>query len=181
MKAHRSKCHSRGVSLIELLAVISIVAILAVVAESSFSSTIAGSRVRAEANNLLGDLEYARAEGVKRGQPVTVCESSDSLTCTGGLDWNPGWIVFNDINANGAVDPGEAVLRVQPQVKGGNSFVANNQLAWITFNRDGYAVGVPAGTQLTLHDPSANPSLTRCLTVSMVGLLSVQRAGGTCQ
>ncbi|MDE2220503.1 MAG: GspH/FimT family pseudopilin [Gammaproteobacteria bacterium] len=172
--------HSRGLSLIELLVVIAIAAILAFVADAAFQSTISGTRVRTEANNLLGDLEYARAEAVKRGLPVTACPSTDSLSCSGGFEWNSGWIVFTDPNANGVVDPGEVVLHLQAPVPGGNSFVLNNLVKSITFNRNGYAIGLPAGTQLTLHDRTANPALTRCLTISMVGLLAIQRAGGTC-
>jgi type IV fimbrial biogenesis protein FimT len=133
----------------------------------------------AEINGLLGDLQYTRAEAIKEGQTVTACVSADNATCAGSAAWNSGWIVFSDPNANGQVDAGEAVLRVQKTFVGTDSFLASNGVTAITFNREGFATGIPNGTLISLHDVTAATSRTRCLAITLVGLMTSQLYGTT--
>ncbi len=171
---------SSGVTLIELLTVIVIVATLLAVGTSSFKSVTNSNRVTAEINGLLGDLQYARGEAIKEGQTVTLCVSTTGTSCTGGTSWNGGWLVFADANGNAVVNAGEAILRVQNPFTSTDTLTTNNNVTAFTFNREGYAVGVVAGTLVTLHDATVKSTWTRCLSVSMVGLMAVQLYGGAC-
>ena len=172
-----------GFTLFELMIVMLIVGVLAAIGVPSFKYVTSSNRVATEVNSLLGDMQYARAEAVKEGEPVTVCVSTDGTSCaTNDLDWNHGWIVFGDSNptnpGNHVVDSGEPILRVQsafPQ----DTFVADNNFSWATFNREGFAsTGTTNNVTITLHAPNNESQWTRCLTVTLVGMLSVQRAGG---
>jgi type IV fimbrial biogenesis protein FimT len=173
---------SRGFSLIEMITVMSIAAILVAIAVPSYQYVTNANRIASEGNGLLGDLQYARAEAIKEGQGVSVCVSSDGKTCTGGSNWQNGWIVFSDVNGNGVVDAVDAVLRVQAPFSGSDTFVATPpNLAVVTFNREGFAA-VANGTVITLHTAPVVNAYTRCLLVGLVGLMAIQPYdGNTCQ
>ena len=106
---------SAGFTLIELLTVITVVAILFALGMPSYRYVTNANRISGEVNALLGDMQYARSEAIKEGQPVTVCSSTNATTCSNQTSWRNGWIVFTDVNGNGAVDGvNDAILRVQP-------------------------------------------------------------------
>ncbi len=179
---------AHGFSVSELMVVMAIVAILMTVGAPSYRYIMNSYRMSAEVNGLLVDLQYARAAAIREGQPVTTCVSSDRLTCTGGGNWAGGWIVFSDPNANGAVDAGEPVLRVQATFTGNvpDTFNASNAVTAVTYNREGFATtaaGFP-DTTITLHDPTATAAWTRCLWITPVGLLTTEtpanNPSGTC-
>jgi type IV fimbrial biogenesis protein FimT len=125
-------------------------------------------------NALLGDMQFARGEAIKEGQTVVICSSTDGATCSGKTKWNTGWIVFSDINANGAVDAGETVFRVKNAFNSSDSFNADNTISAVTFNREGFAPGGNIVT-ITLHDSTADAKWTRCLKINIVGMLMTTR------
>lgn len=178
--------NERGVTLLEAVVVMTIVGILAAIAIPSFRYVTNANRIAAEANGLLGDMQYARAEAVKEGQTVTVCVSTDQASCSANnTNWQNGWIVFSDVNGNQTVDKGtDTVLRVQLPFTGTDTFVANNNVAAVTFNREGFATGggIANGAVITLHATPLTNASTRCLSVTLVGLVSVLTYDGViCQ
>ncbi|MGH8149476.1 MAG: GspH/FimT family pseudopilin [Steroidobacteraceae bacterium] len=166
-----------GVTLVELLTVIAIVAIMMAIGVPSYRYINTSYRISAEVNGLLGDFQFARAEAIKEGQTVTVCISADGATCAAGTTaWQTGWIVFSDANGNQTVDASDTVLRVQSAFTGTDTFEPSDGLSSaVTFNRDGFAFNLPGGAtlMLTLHDATDNSAWTRCLDMSMVGLMAV--------
>ena len=167
-----------GFTLLELMIVILIIGIMAAIGVPSYQYVTNSNRVASEVNSLLGDMQYARTEAIKEGLPVTVCVSTDGARCAAGdTSWSDGWIVYADSNGNHAVDTGEAVLRQQSGFSP-DTFVADNNFTWATFNRQGFAAtGTTNVVTVTLHAPNNVSDWTRCLTVTPVGMLSVQRAG----
>lgn len=71
-----------GISLIELMITISIFTILSMMAFPMYSTWIAGQQVRAAAESVLGGIQIARGEAVRRNQPVRLA-----------LDPSVGWEV----------------------------------------------------------------------------------------
>ena len=171
-----------GFTLIEMLMTVAVGAILLMIGIPSFRYVTNSNRIAAEINGLLGDMQFARSEAVKEGRPVTVCVSSNSTACDGVNvnTWQNGWIVFSDINGNAAVDGlNDVVLRVQKPFASTDTFVATNAVGAVTFNREGYANGIAAGTLIQLHDSTNTHSWTRCLSVNLVGLMVSQTYGTT--
>jgi len=174
----------RGVTLLEVLTVMGIVAILTALAVPSYQYVTNANRIAGEANGLLGDLEFARSEAIKEGQPVSVCVAGPALNClAANNNWQNGWIVFSDVNGDGVYDAGaDTVLRTQPAFTGSDTFIATPiTLASVTFNRGGFAT-VPPSTVITLQAVPEVTSYTRCLTVGQAGLVAVQAwDGGLCR
>lgn len=104
---------SRGFSLIELLTTLAVVGVVLLLAVPSLSGLLADTRLEGAAKILISHMAFARAEAVSRGFRVSMCSSSDGRTCSGGLDWRSGWIVFlGSAAADGKVQA-SCLLRVQ--------------------------------------------------------------------
>lgn len=160
-------------TLLEVLVAMTIVVILFGVGVPAFRSVTTSNRIAGEINGLLGDLMFARVQAIRSGQSVTACASANATACAGTTDWSTGWIVFNDVNGNGTVDPGEAVLRTQARLTGGDTLQADNAISRVTFNREGFALGLPGTVTVTLHEATPKTATTRCLQVGIVGTVAV--------
>ena len=169
-----------GVTLIELLTVITIVAILMTIGVPSYRYVTNSNRASAEVNALLGDMQYARSEAVKEGQWVTVCPSSNQTSCdVNSTTWQSGWIVFSDANGNAQVDsPPDAILRKQAAFASQDSFLADNSLSAVTFNREGFTYNFPVTATgyatITLHTQPTFSQWTRCLQVFLTGMMAAE-------
>jgi type IV fimbrial biogenesis protein FimT len=164
--------------MVELLVVVMIVSILMAIGVPSYRYVTTSNRLSAEINGLLGDMQFARSEAVKEGRTVTACSAASSTSCGGTADWSKGWIVYSDSNNNGALDAGEAILRVQPPLAPGDTLQdKSGTLSAATFNRAGLlsSAGLAAnGFTLTLHDSTATSAWTRCLWIASEGLVTTQ-------
>jgi type IV fimbrial biogenesis protein FimT len=172
-----------GFTLVEVLIATTVVAILLVIGIPSFRYVTNSNRIAAEINGLLGDMQFARAEAIKEGLPVTVCVSADGANCSGANvnTWQNGWIVFSDVNGNAVVNTaaGDTVLRVQKTFASTDTFVATNNVGAVTFNREGYANGIANGTLIALHDSTNTHNWTRCLSINLAGMMLSQTYGVT--
>jgi type IV fimbrial biogenesis protein FimT len=179
-----------GFNLIELMVATTIAAILMAIAVPSYRYVTNSSRVSGEINELLGDMMLARAEAIRNGEPVTVCPSTNGTSCSALGSWAGGWIVFTDFNANGSVDTDAAdndtVLRYQQAFTGSDTVTTVNATNnWVTFNRDGFAIGLNTtdASHLTfeLHSTPVIAQWTRCLEITLVGQMTTEHSGiGLC-
>ncbi|MCB1915255.1 MAG: GspH/FimT family pseudopilin [Rhodocyclaceae bacterium] len=127
-KATRNHC--RGFTLVEMLMTMAMVAILAAIGVPSLRGFIVSNRLSSYANDVLAAVSLARAESVRRGRRAVFCPvavdaagTPDVSACIdpGDATW-PGWMVFVDVNANGAPDAGDTVVRADV-FGGGDSVV----------------------------------------------------------
>lgn len=172
-----------GMTLTELIIVMLIASVLMAIGIPSYRYVTYSNRVSSEVNALLGDLQYARSEAVKEGQMVTVCPANTGATaCANGTSWQNGWIVFSDVNSNQTVAAAADILRVQsaftsvPQ----DTFVSNDAVTFVSFNREGFATAFPAGVAtggyvtITLHTTPQASQWTRCVQVFTTGLMGTE-------
>ena len=170
-----------GVTLVELLTVMVIVAILMSIGIPSFRYITTDNRMSTEANQLVGDLQFALSEAVKEGQSITVCvaastsPTSPSCAASGTTTWQSGWIVFSDLNNDQTIDSGDPVLRIENAFVGGDTFTSTNNISAITFNRSGFvnALGT-SQVSVVLHDSTSSSVYTRCLYLTQAGMMFVQ-------
>jgi type IV fimbrial biogenesis protein FimT len=176
-KAGSGFARSSGFTMIELMMTIAIATVVMTLAIPSFRYVTNSNRIAGEINGLLGDMQFARSEAIKEGRSVTVCVSTDGTTCSvGNTDWKNGWIVFA-IPVPATAPPN--ILRVQTTLSGTDTFLANNNIDAITFNREGYAGGLPAGTLITLHTTPTTDAWTRCLSLTFTGQMTTQMVAPT--
>jgi type IV fimbrial biogenesis protein FimT len=168
--------------MMELLMVMVIAGILFAIGLPTFKYVTASNRIASELNGLVGDLQFARSEAVKSGVYVTVCASTDGATCANSNTWNTGWIVFSDSNGDKTVNGPDVILRVQPNFTASGStdtlVASSTSFTGVVFNREGFAAtNVTAVVNLNLHSAPVNNQWTRCLAVSPVGAIIVEKVG----
>jgi len=82
-----------GFTLIELMVVVALMAIIATIAVPSFRGLIESNRLKSTTNEVLGTLNYARSEAVRRGEPVSVRAAAGGLE--DGLE-----VIYTDDDGN---------------------------------------------------------------------------------
>lgn len=158
-----------GFTLLELLIVTALLALTASLVVPGLHSLLSYGRRATEINRLDRDLIFARSEAITRGLTVTLCTSPDGDMCSTGSDWDDGWIVFVDEDADLEHDSGETLLRVKPGFTGNDWLVGNRLVAHhIGYQRDGFLKGLHNGT-ITYSTVPDRPALRRCLVISRTG------------
>jgi len=183
---HRGAGHRAGIqvgfTLTELVIVIALAAILVSIASPSLVRVMQINRIATQTTLFVGDLQYARSEAIRQGGTVTLCPSSNGSSCTGGLAWQGGWLIFSDPNANRAFDSGEMLIRHQAAWTGTDSLTGSAAgLTTLSFSRDGFLIGLPAAGRLVLSTSPADAALTRCILLNVTGRQQVVPTNaGTC-
>lgn len=121
-----------GFTLIELIVALAILVVLATMAGPSFRGLLADHQASNSASELLSALQFARAEAVERNVMVSLCPSSDQITCTGNGNWHLGWIIFVDINSNGTRETTEEIIRVQNAFDSSITLAGPNSIQYAT-------------------------------------------------
>ena len=150
----------RGLSLIELLNALVILSVLVSLAAPSFSRMLTEQRLRQASNELRISMVTARAEAIKRGEPVAVLPRAQS--------WSDGWCVEPDADSDIC---GDRVIQEFIPVEA----IALTTHDAIKFNAWGRASGCP---QMTLSAPLSSGVCQVCLSVTTDG--RVMTESGSC-
>lgn len=164
----------QGVSLLETMVVVAIVAVLVVTGIPSIVDLIRDTKRDSSVLNMVSSLNYARSEAIRRGCRVTVCPSMYGRDCNGDVRWETGWIVFTDPNANGRVDLGELILRVNASAVGETIRGSKHR---ITYQGSGFSLGFM--DTLRVCD-SRGLAQARSIVVNMPGRVMVGRGATAC-
>ena len=162
----------RGVSLIELMVTLAVVGILAAVAVPTMTGLIDANRLTGTSSELTASLQLARSEAVRRRSSVTICGSSDGVTCDGD-DWSR-WVVRGNESTTG-----DTVV-VQSSGVTSDSVQISGPAGGLVFRSSGLLDGQG---QLTVCIPGESLSDNqRRITVMMSGTVvsEKQSGGGAC-
>lgn len=133
--------YQKGFTLIEAMITLSIAAILLAMAVPGFQTLSQNSNQRNAISDVNATLSRMRIEAASRHLGVTACASVDRLTCSGGAEWEAGWITFVDgapgIAANGALDSGEEIIQVHGPLTGGATLRTLGPASVVTLSSDG--------------------------------------------
>ena len=151
--------YASGFTLIELMVTIAIIGLVALFGIPAFGDFVLNNRLRGQTSDFIGQLTHARSEAMRTATRVTVCPGTSS-GCS-GTQWENGWVVFNDTNANAAVDSGETVIGIGAALDGGNTLRTAAFTTYISFRHDGSSTNV-AGSGLagSFAQPPAVPGQT---------------------
>jgi type IV fimbrial biogenesis protein FimT len=154
-----------GFTLIELMITLTVAGILMMVAVPSYREFIQSNRMTTQVNLLVATLKAARSEAIKRRKTVTVCKSSDQVSCASSGGWEQGWItVATDTPTPLFIQTGVPDLTIR-----GNTFVKNS----ITFLSSGYLKTMNNGTLVACDDRIKNFALDsqkiRSVIISVTG------------
>ena len=161
----RPRSSQDGVTLVELLVTVAVVAILLTLGVGGFRALIANAKMTNAANSLIGHLQFARSEAVKRSAEVSLCPSTNGTTCVAESDgsWELGYIV--------RVDATRQVLRwVDPKEMAAITVTKSGSSPLVVFKADGTATGYAC--TLTLCD-TGDTSNKRGVIVSNIGRVRV--------
>lgn len=128
----------QGFTIIELMAVVAILAIMLLIVIPTSTRMLNNNRMTSQANDFLAALSLARSEAVKRGSQVVVCVSSNQTSCTLG-DFEDGWLMYEDSNADGTLTVGETTIQVGQALSGNATLRPTSGAGSIVFNRFGRA------------------------------------------
>ena len=109
-----------GFSLVELVVALAVLSVVLSLAAPSFSGPMMNAQLSDRYNEMVGALQLARSEAVKRNMPVAICARNTDSTC--GDTWDNGLLVFVDNGATAnSLETNEEILRiVEPVQKGIN-------------------------------------------------------------
>lgn len=104
-----------GISIVELVVSLAVVSILVTTGVPAFSSIIQSNRINESAFDMLGTINLARTEAVKRRTRVVLCRSADPTLATPGCGgsantWTTGWLVFASGDSNNTYEAGTDTL-----------------------------------------------------------------------
>ena len=157
-----------GFTLMELTIAVAIAAILVAVSAPSMKRTWRQANEQRAYHSMSSSLALARIHAITRGHPVTVCPSSDQLTCTGGTDWSKGWLVYLDPTRENLPSTPDAIVESLPALRGGVSMHTSSGRHRIRYRPNG-------------RSPGTNLSLSLCATDTseLAGRIVISNAGRT--
>ena len=163
----------QGWTLIEALVVLSIMAVLAALGFPSFFGVIQQTRLTAATHELLSTLSLARSEAIKRNARTVLCVAAGENACASAGQWNQGWLLFEDINSNGAVDTAENIIRYQPALHAqlvikGNAPVAK-YVSFLGTGRSHMLSGAMQAGTISICHRASTPVEGRTIVLNVVG------------
>lgn len=171
----------RGFTLVELVITIAIAGAVLTIGIPYFQETIRQNRLTAYTNQFVGALNLARSEAIKRGRRVVLCPSTDGAACAATGDYEQGWMVFADTDADNTVDVGEIIIRVFEKMPEGMTLQGSSaQIQSAVFYTPDGVSSVTAGN--TDRWTVCNHGKAREITISTIGRITViaEPASPTC-
>jgi type IV fimbrial biogenesis protein FimT len=173
MPSRQNSCaHSRsqGFTLVELIITVVMVAVLLAWAVPNFQALILNSRLNAQVNDLIADINLARSEAIKRRSNVVLCTSTNGTSCLVGGNWANGRIVL----------VGATVLRYRGPLTVPTDTLNSPGPASHTFDKFGAPLSANVPTYFTFCD-NRGASFGKKIDLNSIGQASINLSAlGSC-
>ncbi len=143
-----------GLTLIELITTLAVVAIVLAISLPAYSTLGARNRMNSVANLIVTQLAVARSEAINNHRATVLCPSHDARNCSGGYNWDVGFILYHDANRNRHKEASERVLRYFNPEKPGITVTTTHGRPKLLYHPDGSARGYNA--TITLCDSNGD-------------------------
>jgi type IV fimbrial biogenesis protein FimT len=169
-----------GFTILELMMTLTIASVIMAIAIPNFRDFIKNSRMSGASNDLLASLQLARTEAIKRRHSVAVCPSANPSAavpaCAASFN-GAGWVVWDDIDSDRAIDGGEPVLGRHDAL---NSSLATFESTNVVAYQPSGFLGVNQTNFVLICDDRSNAQLgnsyfKRAVAISKTGRASVRR------
>lgn len=174
---------SWGFTLLETLVAVAVLAILLSLAAPSMRSIQLRWEVRSVSSAMESSLVLARSEAIRRAGKVVMRRME--TPCAGGAavdQWSCGWVVFVDLNGDGAQNNGETTLQ-RVDLTGVVKVEHSSQTDLLRLDRYGGVMGVAGSHSFSFapaHDAAiAGPGSLRMVCLSP-GARIKEQEGSTC-
>lgn len=165
---------------------VAILAIVGMMAAPALSTSISTRAVSSGAEDLSSALRLARSEALKRSIPVAVCPVSDpndsGASCLGTGEWDAGWVVFVDRNADGDIDADDFIIKAYGPGRGVASVTGSSNDA-IVFLANGLLAGNDVSFSMLPRIDESSDSYTpakRTVCMAKSGRARVMKGDDTC-
>ncbi|MCP3870345.1 MAG: prepilin-type N-terminal cleavage/methylation domain-containing protein [Gammaproteobacteria bacterium] len=145
----RKTKNDQGLTLIELIVTLAMALIVLSIGIPAFQSLSQTNFRTTKVNDLVSSLHRARSKAIFGNTSVSIRRSENG--------WNAGWSIFEDGNANGAIDAGDELLRAVDRGSPLFTISSTEFVDSITFDSAGNSAG--AGT--FLYCGNENPNALR--------------------
>jgi len=114
---HPAIIHRRsgnGMTVVEFLIGFTVIAVILLFTAPGVSFLLQNRYLENTAVDLASSLALAKSEAERRHSTVRLCPSSNGTSCRQDGDWNKGWLVFSDGNADGTPQEIERIRSYGP-------------------------------------------------------------------
>ena len=167
--------HGTGFTILECLIVISILAILLVQGVPALQDYGLRQRMSAAMHALHSHLAMARNDAVRFNVEIVACPGNQADGCRDDSNWDEGWLVFEDLNADRHFQDNERLLAAEPGLEQ-IMIRSNNGRRELRFLPNGTAPG--SNSSISFCD-MRGPLLARKLVVSNLGRIRREEAADT--
>ena len=151
-------CNNRpcpGFTLIELVITLAVLIITLGITIPGYSGLVASNQQTTLINQFSTSLNHARFHAVKSDRLVVLCPSTDMAFCTGGFNWQHGFISFVDTNRNRLRDKDEKLIAVTQIDREDVKIQTSTGRRKIVF----YPSGISPGSNVTIKFCSSETSV----------------------
>jgi type IV fimbrial biogenesis protein FimT len=128
-----------GFTMVELMVTVAVVGIMMYIAVPSLTAFLQDSQLSSDTNDLVASLLLARSESVTRNNTVSICkiDPADLDSCDNSESWQSGWIVFEDLDNDGARDGDEDIIDTYTGMNTNTVVAATNFTNFLTYRPSG--------------------------------------------
>lgn len=158
---------SSGFNLVEILIVLTLLAILINLGLPALSNTVERNQAKVVINEINRAISLTRFTAINSGLITTLCRSENGTSCGG--QWQDGFIVFTDRNADRVINGNDQLIRVFPEP------ASTGTLTFRAFQNKQYLQMTPQGFtnyqngNFTFCTSSNDPKLAQQLIINRSG------------